>query len=65
MEKLTNDQMENLVGGTDRFEYCTTLATMWTSGGWQGGFNLFMETWGPNCAAYGYDFDPAPASVEG
>jgi hypothetical protein len=57
MEKLTNDQMEHLVGGTDRTTYCTTLATMWNSGGWQGGFNLFAATWGPNCGDYGYDFE--------
>jgi hypothetical protein len=57
MEKLTIDQMENLVGGTDRFEYCATLALLWTSGGYQGGFNQFSAAWGPNCGAYGYDFD--------
>ena len=61
MEKLTIDQMENLVGGTTRHEYCTSLTVQWTSGGWQGGINLFMSAWGPNCGAYGYDFDPAMA----
>lgn len=57
MEKLTNDQMEHLVGGTDRTTYCATLATMWNSGGWQGGINLFIEAWKPNCGDYGYDFE--------
>jgi hypothetical protein len=57
MEKLTNDQMEHLVGGTDRTTYCATLATMLNSGGWQGGINLFREAWTPNCGDYGYDFE--------
>lgn len=54
MEKLTNDQMENLVGGTTEFEYCMTLATMWTSGGWQGGMTLFAQTWLRSCSDYDF-----------
>jgi len=65
MERLTNDQMENLVGGTDRAEFCTTLAVLWNSGGFQGGMNLFQSTWGPNCGAYGYDFDASAPSIGG
>jgi hypothetical protein len=54
MEKLTNDQMENLVGGTTELEYCMTLAAMWNSGGWQGGMTLFAQTWLRRCSDYDF-----------
>ena len=57
MEKLTNDQMENLVGGVSRAEYCMTLANLWNSGGWHGGMTLFASTWTEHCGNHGFDFE--------
>ncbi len=54
MEKLTIDQMENLVGGNSELEYCMGLATMWNSGGWQGGITLFARTWLRSCEDYDF-----------
>lgn len=56
MEKLTNDQMENLVGGqgTTELEYCWGLANMWNSGGWQGTITLFARTWLASCSEYDF-----------
>jgi hypothetical protein len=56
MEKLTIDQMGNLVGGVSRTEYCYTLWQMWTSGGYQGSVIQWSAAWQPNCGDYGYDF---------
>lgn len=39
MEKLTIDQMENLVGGSD---YCANMYTVLFGGGFQGSDDLFM-----------------------
>lgn len=57
MEKLSIDQMENLVGGTTLIEYCTQLATIYTSGGWQGGFTLFAQTWMATCSEFDFEVD--------
>jgi hypothetical protein len=40
MEKLTIDQMENLVGGN---EYCANMYTVIFGGGFQGSNELFMQ----------------------
>jgi len=56
MEKLTNDQMENLEGGVSRAQYCYTLWIMWESGGYQGGVIRWSAAWQPNCGDHGYDF---------
>lgn len=39
MEKLTNDQMENLVGGSD---YCHNMYTVIFGGGFQGSDELMV-----------------------
>lgn len=54
MEKLTIDQMENLVGGNSELEYCVGLAVMYNSGGWQGGITLFARTWLRSCEDYDF-----------
>jgi hypothetical protein len=58
-EELSIERMELVNGGVDRTEYCMTLASMWVNGTYQGGFNLFASAWGPNCGAFGYDFEAA------
>ena len=54
MEKLTNDQMENLEGGqgTTRTEYCYTLWLMWENGTYQQDVIQWAAAWQPNCEGY-------------
>jgi hypothetical protein len=49
MERLTIDQMENLVGGND---YCDTAELLLFGGGFQGSNELYMilfNSWVANC----------------
>lgn len=55
MEKLTNDQMENLVGGGEDVgggTYCTTAYLLLFGGGFEGtdeAYLILYNTWAANC----------------
>jgi hypothetical protein len=52
MEKLTNDQMENLMGGS---EYCQNMYTVIFGGGFQGSDELFrqaVQLFDTHCSGY-------------
>ena len=57
MKELNLNQMETVSGGVSRMEYCGTLISMWTTGGYQGGFSTFAAAWTSNCGNYGFDFE--------
>jgi len=53
MKKMEMEQMVQIEGGVTREEYCATLGTLLTGGGYQGDYEYGMRVYYNNCGRYG------------